>query len=59
MRRSPKTARARVDAGVKERNEMTVGRTEDPKNPIRVTASPKPPYCLLVWTASDGIDVPE
>ena len=29
----------RVDAGVKERNEMTIGRTDNPENPIRVTAS--------------------
>jgi hypothetical protein len=29
----------RVDAGVKERNEMTIGRTDDPENPVSVTAS--------------------
>jgi hypothetical protein len=27
-----------VDAGVKERNEMTIGRTDDPENPERVMA---------------------
>jgi hypothetical protein len=39
VRRAPRTAPARVDAGVQEQNEMTIGRTEDPENPIRVTAS--------------------
>src|SRR4051794_25696798 len=29
----------RVDAGMKELNEMTIGRTDDPENPSRVTAS--------------------
>jgi hypothetical protein len=29
---------ARVDAGVKELNEMTIGRTDDPENPISVPA---------------------
>jgi hypothetical protein len=29
---------ARVDAGVKELNEMTIGRTDDPENPIYVPA---------------------
>jgi hypothetical protein len=28
----------RVDAGMKELNEMTIGRTDDPKNPSCVTA---------------------
>ena len=34
VRRSP--SEARVDAGVKELNEMTIGRTDDPENPISV-----------------------
>jgi len=29
---------ARVDAGMKELNEMTIGRTDDPENPISVPA---------------------
>ena len=29
---------ARVDAGVKELNEMTIGRTDDPENPLRAMA---------------------
>jgi hypothetical protein len=29
---------ARVDAGVKELNEMTIGRADDPENPISVPA---------------------
>jgi len=33
-RQSSKTARTRVDAGVKELNEMTIGRTDDPENPF-------------------------
>jgi len=37
-RQSSKTARTRVDAGVKELNEMTIGRTDDPDNPFRTTA---------------------
>jgi hypothetical protein len=37
-RQSSKTARTRVDAGVKELNEMTIGRTDDPENPFRVSA---------------------
>src|ERR1700723_3242187 len=36
VRRSP--SEARVDAGVKELNEMTIGRTDDPENPISVPA---------------------
>jgi hypothetical protein len=36
VRRLP--AEARVDAGVKELNEMTIGRTDDPENPISVPA---------------------
>jgi hypothetical protein len=35
---SPHTVQARVDAGVTERNEMTIGRTEDPENPCGATA---------------------
>src|ERR671932_2155989 len=37
-RRSPKAAQARVGAGVKERNEMTIGRTDDPENLCGATA---------------------
>jgi hypothetical protein len=29
----PNTVRPRVDAGVQELNEMTIGRTDDPENP--------------------------
>jgi hypothetical protein len=36
IRRS--SPQARVDAGMKELNEMTIGRTDDPENPISVTA---------------------
>src|SRR5580692_5148203 len=36
VRRSP--SEARVGAGVKELNEMTIGRTDDPENPISVPA---------------------
>jgi hypothetical protein len=32
------TPPARVDAGVKERNEMTIGRTDDPENPHKPVA---------------------
>src|SRR5262245_34515911 len=34
----PKAAGARVGAGVKELNEMTIGRTDDPENPRVATA---------------------
>src|SRR5271170_7507604 len=37
-RQSSKTARTRVDAGVKELNEMTIGRTDDPENPFGAKA---------------------
>src|SRR5271170_5119928 len=37
-RQSSKTARTRVDAGVKELNEMTIGRTDDPENPFGAQA---------------------
>ena len=37
-RQSSKTARTRVGAGVKEQNEMTIGRTDDPENPFGATA---------------------
>ena len=30
--------RPRVDAGVKELNEMTIGRTDDPENPLGAKA---------------------
>ena len=30
--------RALMDAGMKELNEMTIGRTDDPENPFRVSA---------------------
>jgi hypothetical protein len=30
-----KTVCPRVDAGVKELNEMTIGRTDDPENPLK------------------------
>ena len=36
VRRCP--PEARVDAGMKELNEMTIGRTDDPENPISVPA---------------------
>ena len=32
------TAEPRVDARVKELNEMTIGRTDDPENPLRTVA---------------------
>ena len=35
----------RVDAGMKELNEMTIGRTDDPENPFGARLS-KPPQCL-------------
>jgi hypothetical protein len=37
-RQSPKTACTRIDAGVKELNEMTIGRTDDPENPFGARA---------------------
>ena len=37
-RQPPNTARTRVDAGVKELNEMTIGRTDDPENPLPAKA---------------------
>jgi len=37
-RRSAELAGAGVDAGVEERNEMTIGRTEDPVNPALAMA---------------------
>src|SRR5271165_1455891 len=37
-RQPPKTVRPRVDAGVKELSEMTIGRTDDPENPLVATA---------------------
>ena len=44
-RQSSKTARTRVDAGVKELNEMTIGRTDDPENPFGAKAF-KAAFCL-------------
>src|SRR5271165_3874666 len=37
-RQQPVTPEPRVDAGVKELNEMTIGRTDDPENPLVATA---------------------
>jgi hypothetical protein len=37
-RQPPSTARPRVDAGVKELSEMTIGRTDDPENPFGAQA---------------------
>src|SRR5208282_4210569 len=37
-RQQPVTPEPRVDAGVKELNEMTIGRTDDPENPRVATA---------------------
>src|SRR5271166_6215205 len=37
-RQQPVTPEPRVDAGVKELNEMTIGRTDDPGNPLVATA---------------------
>src|SRR5277367_902625 len=37
-RHEPIPLEPRVDAGVKELNEMTIGRTDDPENPFRTTA---------------------
>src|SRR5208283_3698335 len=37
-RQQPVTSEPRVDAGVKELNEMTIGRTDDPENPLGATA---------------------
>jgi hypothetical protein len=34
----PALNRALMDAGMKELNEMTIGRTDDPENPVTVTA---------------------
>jgi hypothetical protein len=37
-RQPPNTAQTRVDAGVKELNEMTIGRTDDPEIPLPAKA---------------------
>src|SRR5271157_1009813 len=37
-RQQPVTPEPRVDAGVKELNEMTIGRTDDPENPLGAKA---------------------
>src|SRR5208283_3113102 len=37
-RQPPNTTRTRVDAGVKELNEMTIGRTDDPEIPLPAQA---------------------
>src|SRR5271157_2282373 len=37
-RQQPVTPEPRVDAGVKELNEMTIGRTDDPGNPLGAKA---------------------
>jgi hypothetical protein len=37
-RQPPNTVRTRVDAGVRELNEMTIGRTDDPENPFGAQA---------------------
>jgi hypothetical protein len=46
-RQSAKTTGPRVDAGVTELSEMTIGRTDDPENPILATAGQ--PGRVIVW----------
>jgi hypothetical protein len=46
-RQSAKSAGPRVDAGVTELSEMTIGRTDDPENPVSRNGRPtRPRHCL-------------
>jgi hypothetical protein len=47
QRQSANRTGPRVDAGVKELSEMTIGRTDDPENPILATAGQ--PGRVIVW----------
>ena len=46
-RRSAGATGPRADAGVEELSEMTIGRTDDPENPLLATAGQ--PGRVIVW----------
>jgi hypothetical protein len=46
-RQPANTAGPRVDAGLEELSEMTIGRTDDPENPILATAGQ--PGRVIAW----------